>query len=175
MVLLGGCGSAEGPPGTSLERLSLVSHKALNHNTAVRVHLVCVYDKKLLDKLKAMNSGDYFSSVAQLKRDNPKNLSLFHFEMIPAQVLEDYTPALTRASDVWGILLFVDYHGKGSHRTAIKSDFEHARVVLGKSDIKTVENVEDQTVTGKESLTLYPTDSLETLDKTASFEKAAAA
>jgi hypothetical protein len=122
-----------------------------------------------------MNSADYFSAVAQLKRDNPKNMTIFHFEMIPAQVLEDYTPSLSRTSDVWGVLLFADYHGKGSHRTAIKPDFEHARVVLGKSDIKTVENVEDQAMAGKESLALYPVESLTTLEKIASFDKAATA
>lgn len=159
-----GCGGAESPPGTCLERLSIVSSKKLNNFSGLRLQLACVYDKKLLDRLKQMEAKAYFHNIDQLRRDNPKNLVVFHWELIPSQVLEDYTPTIPREDDVYGLLVFADYHHQGKHRLAIKEDVEHARIVLGDKGIKTIENVKDQPLTGKESLLVYPLESTLLLD-----------
>lgn len=165
-LLMAGCSSTSKPPGTKLERFSLIAHKNLNHDSAMRVDLVALYNKNLLAKLKEIPSAEYYKKIPQLRRDNAGSIVIMRWELVPAQILEGYVPVIPKPDNVEGVLFFADYNEKGSHRALIDTDARSTRIILGEKDIISVENNKKAPHTGKDLLKVYPVDATLIMDNT---------
>ncbi len=105
-----------------------------------------------------MSSGEYFSDVDQLRRDNISLLKIFRWEVVPTQILEDYTPTFNDKSNVWGVIVFADYPAEGNHRFTIAPETKSTRVILGVEKIQAVENKEKSDYVSQKTLNVYPAD-----------------
>jgi len=163
LAMLCGCSSSSQEPlfspGTKLRQVSVVSHENMNQNTAMRLDIAVIYDKNLLAHLSDMSSVNYFSNIEQLRRDNRQGLTVFRFEMIPAQILESHSLQIPDTGKVWGILLFADYQTLGKHSAAIDSDSRTVRVILGPEDIGAVEKNTSRASINPKGFSFYPLES----------------
>ncbi|HEX9983242.1 MAG TPA: hypothetical protein VGF69_08260 [Thermoanaerobaculia bacterium] len=103
-----------------------------NHDSPVAVDLLVVYDKKLLDKLLATPSAEWFAKRDQFLKDYPKQLVVEAREWVPGQAVEPLT--LTYRPGAVMVVVFADYGTAGDHRAAVDPQ-QLFRLVLGERDL----------------------------------------
>ena len=143
-------------PGTDLKNISIISHANLNHNTALRLDLLVIYDKSLFDHMKELSATNYFSTVEQIRRDNKGLVHIFRWEMVPLQLLEGYMPSITQRRKVWGTIFFADYHTSGLHKEILEPNAKIVRVFLGSETITAIEVNKTNAKLSEQPTRIYP-------------------
>ncbi|HEX7154207.1 MAG TPA: hypothetical protein VF618_22155 [Thermoanaerobaculia bacterium] len=103
-----------------------------NLDSPVAVDLLIVYDKKLVEKLLAIPSAEWFAKREQFLRDYPKQLAVEAREWVPGQQVEPLT--LTYRPGAVMVIVFADYATDGEHRAAVDPQ-QLFRLVLGERDL----------------------------------------
>ena len=90
-----------------------------NDNKALAIDLIVISDEKLLDKLLAMPSKEWFEKREQLKRDylNGPYMEYYGWEWVPGQIVPDQNVDVKTRS--LAALIYVNYTSPGSHRFRI--------------------------------------------------------
>lgn len=104
-----------------LETVYFEVDENLNNDAPVTVNIVIAHNEKLLTDLMTMTASQYFEKKAQIQRDNAKNLDIYHYDIIPGQVLGAQT-IRPKKSTGKGILIFARYASPGDHRQNVGPD-----------------------------------------------------
>ena len=121
VAMLSGCKTC---PRVLTQNLCLTASSDMNNNTATTIDLVLAKSAHLARALSQITSSQYFSTIDQIRRDNPSVVSVFRWELIPGQVQECQKIMTPDHKKLCGAFVFSDYQTKGAHRiniSAIKS------------------------------------------------------
>lgn len=105
-------------PELSIDTVSIYAEPDANQNSAIAVDLVLVYNQDLLKTVGKMSAAAYFSSSRQLLLDNPSLLDIWHWELVPGQIVEDFSPPQDKG-DAYGGYVFANYLTPGDHRVRV--------------------------------------------------------
>ena len=113
--------TTEEMPELSIESVSLYAEPEANHNSAIAVDLVMVYNLDLLKTIGKMSAAKYFSASRQLLLDNPSLLDIWRWELIPGQTVAGFVPDHDKG-DAYGAYVFANYLTPGDHRIKVGPD-----------------------------------------------------
>src|SRR3990167_11339434 len=85
------CGNDQLPELT-MQSVSIYTDLDANNNSATAVDLVVIYDQELVKTLGQMSASQYFTSMKQLLLDNPTLLDIWHWELVPGQTVQNFSP-----------------------------------------------------------------------------------
>lgn len=105
-------------PELSMQSVSIYAQPDANQNSAIAVDLVLVYNQELLKTVGKMSAGKYFASSKQLLLDNPSLLDIWHWELIPGQIVDNFVPPQDKG-DAYGGYVFANYLTPGDHRVKV--------------------------------------------------------
>ncbi len=128
------CGSSKDHPQLKIDTVSIYSTLDANQDSATAVDLVIVHDQELLKTLGKMSAKAYFAASPQLRLDNPTLLNIWHWELVPGQSVQSFTPTQDKGK-AFGAYVFANYLAPGDHRLKVAPDGIVA-VLLGKNDLK---------------------------------------
>lgn len=121
-------------PELYIDTVSIYTEPDTNQNSAIAVDLVLVYDQELAKLLSQMSAAKYFSSSKQLLLDNPTLLDIWHWELVPGQIVQDFSPPQEQG-DAYAGFVFANYLTPGDHRIKI-APTGVVKVLLLKNDLK---------------------------------------
>lgn len=124
-------------PELSIESVSIYAEPDVNQNSATAVDLVLVYNQELLKTLGRLSAASYFASSRQLLLDNPSLLDVWHWELIPGQVVEDFQPTQDKG-DAYGAYVFANYLTPGDHRVKVAPN-GIVKILLLRDDLRNLE------------------------------------
>jgi type VI secretion system protein len=133
MIDLVSC-SSKPKPDLSMDSVSIFAEPDANQNSAVAVDLVLVYNEELLKAIGQMSALKYFESSRQLLLDNPTLLDIWHWELVPGQIVEDFEPYQEKG-DAFGGYVFANYLTPGDHRVKVAPN-GIVKILLLKNDLK---------------------------------------
>jgi type VI secretion system protein len=119
-VSLASC-TVEEMPELSIETVSIYAEPEANHNSAIAVDLVLVYNADLLKTIGKMSAAKYFAASRQLLLDNPSLLDIWRWELVPGQMVSGFMPDHDKG-DAYGGYVFANYLTPGDHRTKVGPD-----------------------------------------------------
>ncbi|MBS0271986.1 MAG: hypothetical protein JSR85_05000 [Proteobacteria bacterium] len=125
-------------PELYIDTVSIYTESDTNQNSAIAVDLVLVYDQELAKLLSQMSAAKYFSSAKQLLLDNPTLLDIWHWELVPGQIVQDFSPPQEQG-DAYAGFVFANYLSPGDHRIKI-APTGIVKVLLLKNDLKNLAN-----------------------------------
>ncbi len=128
------CCTNELLPELSIDSVSIYTESDTNENSAIAVDLVIVYDQELAKLLGQMAAAKYFSSSKQLLLDNPTLLDIWHWELVPGQIVQDFTPP-QEEGDAYSAYVFANYLSPGDHRIKV-APTGIVKILLLKDDLK---------------------------------------
>lgn len=105
-------------PELHIESVSIYTEPDTNQNSAIAVDLVMIYDQELVKLIGQMSAAKYFTSSRELLLDNPTLLDIWHWELVPGQVVQDFTPPQENG-DAYAAYVFANYLTPGSHRIRV--------------------------------------------------------
>jgi type VI secretion system protein len=87
-----------------------------NQNNPVKVELVIVYDKKLLEEFLKLSAHDWFKKREQYKKDHPedKDFISWYWEWVPGEEIEPQPISIGTGARAG--LVFADYMTNQDHR-----------------------------------------------------------
>lgn len=121
-------------PELSMDSVAIYTAPDANQNSAIAVDLVLVYNQELLKTLGQMSALKYFAASRQLLLDNPSLLDIWHWELVPGQVVENFSPAQDKG-DAYGAYVFANYLTAGDHRLKVAPD-GIVKILLLRDDLK---------------------------------------
>lgn len=131
------CASLLGREGElSMKSVSIYADLDANENSATAVDLVLVYNLELIQTLSKMSAVDYFAASKQLLLDNPGMLDVWHWELVPGQIVDKFKPAQPKW-EAFAAFIFADYLTPGEHRLKVPCN-GIVSVLLLKSGLKSV-------------------------------------
>ena len=134
LLMLAGCKTPLFKPAIALTELQLQVQNKANGNAPFAVELVLVDNDELLQKMLALSAAQWFDEGAVLKRDYPKNLQSWRYELVPDQQLPiDTRPFVGKRGQA--LLLYANYIGRGAYRLRL-DQLPKARVVFQESGIQ---------------------------------------
>lgn len=123
-------------PELSIDTVSIYAEPDANQNSATAVDLVLVYNQELEKTLGQTSAAKYFSSSKQLLLDNPSLLDIWHWELVPGQIVQNFTPPQEQG-DAFAGYVFANYITPGDHRVKVAPD-GIVKIILLKNDLKNV-------------------------------------
>lgn len=111
----------EDMPELNVESVSMYAEPDANQNSAIAVDLVLIYNQELVKTIGKMSAGKYFASSRQLLLDNPSLLDIWHWELIPGQIVDDFSPTQDKG-DAYAGYVFANYLTPGDHRVKVAPD-----------------------------------------------------
>lgn len=105
-------------PELSLDTISIYSDIDANQNSAISVDLVIVYDEEVEKMLSKLTAAKYFATSQQLRLDNPTLLDIWHWELVPGQIVQDFEPPQEQG-DAFAAFVFANYLTPGDHRLKV--------------------------------------------------------
>jgi len=134
-IALASCSSTSTPTASlTMTSVSMYAQPDANQNSALAVDLVIVYNADLLGTLSRMSAKTYFAASKQLLLDNPTLLDIWHWELVPGQIVQNFQPPQDKG-EAFGAYLFADYHTPGDHRLRVNPDGV-LNILLMKDDLK---------------------------------------
>ena len=133
MMELVSCNS-QPQPELSMKSVSIFAEPDANQNSAMAVDLVLVYNQELLNTLGQMSASKYFESSRQVLLDNPTLLDVWHWELVPGQIVEDFDPPQEKGN-AFGGYVFANYLTPGDHRVKVAPNGV-VKILLLKNDLK---------------------------------------
>jgi type VI secretion system protein len=123
-------------PELSVGPVSIYTEPDANQNSATAVDLVIIYNQDLVKTLGQMSAAKYFASSKQLLLDNPTLLEIWHWELVPGQIVENFTPPQSNGY-AYGAYVFFNYLTPGDHRVKV-APHGAVTIVLMRDDLKNV-------------------------------------
>ncbi|MBY0501313.1 MAG: hypothetical protein K2P93_04860 [Alphaproteobacteria bacterium] len=117
-----------------MQSVSIYTDPDANQNSATAVDLVLVYDQNLTGTLGKMSASKYFDGLNQLLLDNPTLLDVWHWELVPGQIVEDFQPQQEKGY-AWAAFVFANYLTPGDHRVKVAPN-GFVKILLLKDDLK---------------------------------------
>ncbi len=121
-------------PELHIESVSIYTEPDTNQNSATAVDLVIIYDEELVKILGQMSAAKYFDASKQLLLDNPTLLDIWHWELVPGQVVQNFTPP-QEEGDSYAAFVFANYLTPGDHRVRVAPS-GIVKVLLLKNDLR---------------------------------------
>lgn len=121
-------------PDLEIETVSIYADPDANQNSAIAVDLVLVYNQELAKTIGKLTAAKYFAMSKQLLLDNPTLLDIWHWELVPGQIVEDFEPPQDNGEAFAGYV-FANYLSPGEHRIKIGADGV-VKVLLLKNQLK---------------------------------------
>lgn len=121
-------------PELSIDTVSIYTDPDANQNSAIAVDLVIVYDQELEKILGQMSAAKYFSSSKQLLLDNPTLLDIWHWELVPGQIVQNFSPP-QEEGDAYAAYVFANYLTPGDHRLKV-APTGVVKIILQRDDLK---------------------------------------
>ncbi len=121
-------------PELSIDSVSIYTEPDANQNSATAVDLVIIYDEELVKLLSHMSAAKYFGSSRQLLLDNPTLLDIWHWELVPGQIVQNFDPP-QEEGDAYAAFVFANYLTPGDHRIKVPPNGV-VKVLLMKNDLK---------------------------------------
>lgn len=124
--------------GVNIEQIMLVTDEKMNHGGALTAHLVIVYEKELIGKLKQMSSRQYFQMKDQLIKDYPDKLKVFEWELVAKERITPWKDINYPVDHMVPVAAFIyaNYNSAGEHRERISPDPKKVKVVFESNDFK---------------------------------------
>jgi type VI secretion system protein len=116
-----------------VEEVAINVDQVANNNTAVAVDLLIVYDDALVATLSKLSANAYFAQKKQILRDNPAQIDLYNWELVPGQHIPPTPVYITRPLPRGGIV-FANYLTPGDHRIRLGPE-PSFKIMLGKDDV----------------------------------------
>lgn len=133
LLLLGSCGGTPQPvKQVFLQSVLLDVDPSANEDTAIALDLVVTYSGDLSNTLLQLPAFKYFEQKKQLLRDNPDNLQIWSWEVVPGQVV-NATPIVFSGPYPQAGILFANYLTPGDHRIRTGKQAS-IKVILGQQD-----------------------------------------
>lgn len=126
--------SSKPKPELYVDTVSIYTEADTNQNSAIAVDLVFVYDQELAKQLGKMSASKYFSSSKQLLLDNPSLLDIWHWELVPGQIVQNFSPPQEKG-DAFAAYVFANYLTPGDHRIKVSPEGV-VKILLMKNDLK---------------------------------------
>lgn len=119
LAIMAGC---YGPltPGFFLSSVELRVDMDANDDSATAVDLILVYDEGLVKEFIGMPADKYFANAKQFRRDYPQNIEVFHWEVVPGQLIPSQRLQIKKSSPL-GAFVYARYMTPGDHRIRIGS------------------------------------------------------
>lgn len=133
LFLLAGCAVGTLPE-LSMDSVSIYAEPDANQNSAIAVDLVMIYDEELVKTLGKMSASTYFDSSKQLLLDNPTLLDIWHWELVPGQIVQDFEPPQDKG-DAFAAFVFANYLTAGDHRVKV-APTGVVKILLQKNDLR---------------------------------------
>jgi len=105
-------------PELTINSVSIYTDQDANQNSATAVDLVIIYDPNLVNSIGKMSASQYFSNAQQLILDNPTLLDIWHWELVPGQIVQAFTPA-AGDTEAYAAYVFANYLTPGDHRLKV--------------------------------------------------------
>jgi type VI secretion system protein len=121
-------------PELTMQSVSIYTDPDANQNSATAVDLVLVYDQNLTGTLGKMSASKYFDGLNQLLLDNPTLLDVWHWELVPGQIVEAFQPQQEKGY-AWAAFVFANYLTPGDHRVKVAPN-GFVKILLLKDDLK---------------------------------------
>lgn len=115
--LLFGMGCTHVPYFRTLSKVDVRIDERSNRETAVALDLVCVYNKALVDSVKALSAQKWFRRKASLRQRHPDGFETWRWEWAAGQNVAPRIvpmPNFTKA-----VFLFANYRTSGAHRVRV--------------------------------------------------------
>ena len=148
--------SSEPLPELSIDKVSIYTEPDANQNSAIAVDLVIIYDLELVKMLGQMSAAKYFASSSQLLLDNPTLLDIWHWELVPGQIVQDFTPPQEQG-DAFAAYVFANYLTPGDHRVKVSPE-GNVKILLLKNDLKNLTTYNTPDVRMGTTMTNIPRD-----------------
>lgn len=120
-------------PELSLDTVSIYTDIDANQNSAIAVDLVIVYDEEVEKTLGKLSAAKYFASSKQLLLDNPTLLDIWHWELVPGQIVQNFEPPQEQG-DAYAAYVFANYLTPGDHRLKVAPSGV-VKILLQKNDL----------------------------------------
>ncbi len=121
-------------PELSIDSVSIYTDLDANQNSATAVDLVIIYDQELVKLLGQMSAAKYFSSSKQMLLDNPTLLDVWHWELVPGQIVQDFSPPQEKGN-AYAAYVFANYLTPGDHRIKV-APTGIVKILLLRNDLK---------------------------------------
>lgn len=109
-----------------------------NADSAVAVDLVLVRDNAVIETLQNMPAAKWFASRTDIQRTFPEALTLYPYELVPAQSIR-LTPKQITAERALAVFVFANYATPGEHRARLLLNTEGYFVQLSAQSFKVTE------------------------------------
>lgn len=119
-------------PDLTINSVTIYTDQDANQNSAIAVDLVVLHDQNLANSLGKMSASQYFSSTTQLLLDNPTLLDIWHWELVPGQVVQVFSPETSNKA--YAGYVFANYLTPGDHRLKVAPSGIIA-ILLQKNDL----------------------------------------
>ena len=141
----------------SLENIMVVTEAGMNNGGAMKVHLVIVYSKEILQILGTVSARQYFSMIDQLIKDHPDTMKIYSWTLIAENRIRGWQPIETLKDSMTplGGFIFADYDNSTAVHRARIPDYEKVKVTFGRNDFKI--EYEDQDLYEKDVLDVTET------------------
>jgi type VI secretion system protein len=139
IALLGleACSSLMTPsPELTITDVSIFAEQDANEDSAVAVDLVMIYDLDLVKSIGQMSASKYFSASGQLLLDNPTLLDVWHWELIPGQIVRNFVPPQEKG-EMYAAFVFANYLTPGDHRVRVPPS-GIVKILLLRDDMKSL-------------------------------------
>lgn len=123
----------ESVPELTIDSVSIYTAQDANQNSATAVDLVVIYDQNLVKSIGKMSASQYFSNTQQLLLDNPTLIDIWHWELVPGQIVQAFTPEEGETKAYAGYV-FANYLTGGDHRLKVAPSGIVA-ILLQKNDL----------------------------------------
>ena len=131
------CGNDQLPELT-MQSVSIYTDLDANNNSATAVDLVVIYDQELVKTLGQLSASKYFSSTKQLLLDNPTLLDIWHWELVPGQIVQNFAPEQDTPM-AYAAYVFANYLTDGDHRIKVAPN-GIVKVLLQRDDLLNLSN-----------------------------------
>ena len=135
-ILLGCSSSSEVSPELKLSEVTIYAEPDANQNSAIAIDVVLIYDNELLGAISKMTANKYFEASNQLRLDNPSLIDVWRWELVPGQVVSNFSTHSDKGS-AYGGIVFANYLTPGDHRVKIPPSGE-VKILLQKNDLLSI-------------------------------------
>ncbi|HBW24348.1 MAG: hypothetical protein A2W46_02275 [Alphaproteobacteria bacterium RIFCSPHIGHO2_12_42_13] len=126
------CGNDQLPQLT-MDSVSIYTDLDANNNSATPVDLVVIYDQELVKTFGQMSASQYFTSMKQLLLDNPTLLDIWHWELVPGQTVQNFSPK-QNTPKAYAAYVYANYLTDGDHRIKVSPN-GIVKILLQKDDL----------------------------------------
>jgi type VI secretion system protein len=132
LVGVGAC-SWFGPPEIDTRTIDVQVSPKANHDAAVALDIVYVFDPQLLTQLQGLGAKDWFHQRDELRALHPTDLIVSSYELVPGQS-GPIERVLGKNKNAIGLFAFANYQDDGAHRARLDR-FKRVLLSLDESDL----------------------------------------